>query len=248
MKIIALIPASLNSRKLKNKDIYNFNGHPLLAYTISSAIQSGIFSSIVCVTDNFIYGQIAKYYGASVPVLYPKNFLSEDQSNREWVSWALSYLINEGASFDAFATLGPTNPFRMPEMIQRAWAQFSAEPKTQTVQSVEKLLYSQESVWKIEKGTETLYSENSQINESNKNEIDSTIAIFAKNCCIEIHQTSYFLNGNKGKDDQIQPFLTDPDEGFMITSYQDVLKAEYNLSIGKQVPSIDLKSYLMDNI
>ena len=58
MKIIALIPASLNSRKLKNKDIYNFNGHPLLAYSISSAIQSGIFSSIVCVTDNFIYGQL----------------------------------------------------------------------------------------------------------------------------------------------------------------------------------------------
>ena len=157
-------------------------------------------------------------------------------------------MINEGASFDALATLGPTNPFRMPEMIQRAWAQFSAEPKTQAVQSVEKLLYSQESVWKIEKGTETLYSENSQINETNKNEIDSTIAIFTKNCCIEIHQTSYFLSGNNGKDDQIQPFLTDPDEGFMITSYQDVVKAEYNLSIGKQVPSIDLKSYLIDSI
>ena len=66
-KIIALIPARSGSERLKNKNILNFFGHPLLAYTIYSAKKSNLFDKILVSTDSKKYAEIAKSYGAEVP-------------------------------------------------------------------------------------------------------------------------------------------------------------------------------------
>ena len=54
-KIIALIPARSGSVRIKNKNILEINKHPLIAYTITSAIKSKLFSKIIVSTDSSLY-------------------------------------------------------------------------------------------------------------------------------------------------------------------------------------------------
>ena len=69
MKSIAFIPARSGSKRVPNKNIKVLCGHPMLAYSISAAIDSGIFDAVVCATDSPLYADIARHYGAEVPFL-----------------------------------------------------------------------------------------------------------------------------------------------------------------------------------
>ena len=73
MQKLALIPARSGSKRIKDKNIRLFNGHPLISYTIQAAIQSQIFDEIIFATDSEEYADIARYYGATVPFLRENN-------------------------------------------------------------------------------------------------------------------------------------------------------------------------------
>ena len=67
INIVALIPARSGSKRVAHKNIRRLCGHPLLAYSISSALESNIFSDVIVSTDSPRYADIARYYGANVP-------------------------------------------------------------------------------------------------------------------------------------------------------------------------------------
>ena len=73
--IVALIPARAGSKRVPDKNIRPLAGHPLIAYTISSALQSQVFSAVIVSTDSQLYGDIAGHYGAEVPYLRPSESL-----------------------------------------------------------------------------------------------------------------------------------------------------------------------------
>ena len=64
--IVALIPARSGSVRIPNKNIRNLAGHPLMAYSIASALESGLFDRIIVSTDSWEYLKIANKYGAEV--------------------------------------------------------------------------------------------------------------------------------------------------------------------------------------
>ena len=51
-RTLCLIPARSGSKRVPNKNILDVNGHPLLAYTIAAAVESGIFDAVVVSTDS----------------------------------------------------------------------------------------------------------------------------------------------------------------------------------------------------
>ena len=59
-KFLAIIPARSGSERLKDKNIKNLNGLPLIAYTILSANESGVFDILIVSTDSEEYAEIAK--------------------------------------------------------------------------------------------------------------------------------------------------------------------------------------------
>ncbi|MCR4924387.1 MAG: CMP-N-acetlyneuraminic acid synthetase, partial [Lachnospiraceae bacterium] len=69
MKNIAIIPARSGSKGLKDKNIREMAGKPLLAYSIEAAKKSGLYDTIHVSTDSEKYMEIAKGYGAQVPFL-----------------------------------------------------------------------------------------------------------------------------------------------------------------------------------
>ena len=84
-KSIALIPARSGSKRVPNKNVKLINNHPLLAYSIEAAISSKVFDMVVCATDDEEYAEIAKYYGADVPLLRSKEISGDSSPDIEWV-------------------------------------------------------------------------------------------------------------------------------------------------------------------
>jgi len=69
MDIHCIIPARAGSKRIKNKNLYNLNGKPLIAYSIKAALDSGVFNSVIVSTDSEEIAQVARQYGAKVPRL-----------------------------------------------------------------------------------------------------------------------------------------------------------------------------------
>mgnify|MGYP000070463224 CR=1 FL=1 len=63
---IAIIPARIGSKRIKEKNIKNFFGKPIICYSILAAQQTGIFSKIIVTTDSLKIAKIAKKYGADI--------------------------------------------------------------------------------------------------------------------------------------------------------------------------------------
>ena len=124
--IVALIPARAGSKRIKDKNIKILMGHPLVAYTISAAVQSGVFDDVIVSTDSSQYADIAKHYGAHIN-MRPSKYAGDRAPDIDWVNYTLNVLAEKGQNFELFSILRPTSPFRMPESIKKALNKFLKE-------------------------------------------------------------------------------------------------------------------------
>lgn len=115
--MVALIPARAGSKRIPGKNTKLLAGHPLIAYTIAAAQDSGVFWTTVVCADDIETCRLANEYGSLVWLREPA---SDDQPDHAWVS---RYFQNDTA-WEAFAILRPTSPFRTAATIRRAYNQF----------------------------------------------------------------------------------------------------------------------------
>ncbi len=124
MNNIAIIPARSGSKGIKDKNVKNLNGKPLMAYTIDAAIKSGLFQEIMVSTDSEKYAEIAKAYGANVPFLRSQVTATDTASSWDMVDEVLEGYQHIGKDFDSFCLLQPTSPLRTADDIINAYAIF----------------------------------------------------------------------------------------------------------------------------
>lgn len=122
-KIIALIPARSGSKRCPGKNTRMFFGHPLIAYTIRAARESGIFNDILVSTDSEDTIEIAESYGCDA-LLRPVDISQDTSTDREWINHAMSHFSVKSEGYDYFAILRPTSPFRSAELIRYAWVRY----------------------------------------------------------------------------------------------------------------------------
>lgn len=108
MKKISIIPARSGSKGIKDKNIIELCGKPLMAYSIEAALESRVFDRVIVSTDSDRYGRIAEYYGAEV--MYRGEELSGDRTPTYHVIKDLLGRIEE--NIDYFVLLQPTSPMR----------------------------------------------------------------------------------------------------------------------------------------
>lgn len=118
MSAVALIPARAGSERVPGKNVKPLAGHPLLAYSIACAQESGAFDAIVVSTDDEGIAAVARRYGAEVPALRPAEIGGSTSPDIAWVTHMLGVLAAEGRTFDLFAILRPTSPFRDPATVR----------------------------------------------------------------------------------------------------------------------------------
>lgn len=122
--IIALVPARSGSQRIPGKNIKPLAGHPLLAYTLAAAKQSGIFSTILVSSDSQEILNVGFQMGGICGLRRPEKYATNDSPDIEWVKHALTSQLVADQRHDCFAILRPTSPFRSAATIQRAWAEF----------------------------------------------------------------------------------------------------------------------------
>ena len=117
---LCLIPARGGSKRILRKNIREFAGKPMIAWSIEAAKQSGCFDNIVVSTDDREIRDIAKSYGADVPFLRP-SYLSDDFTSAiKVVTHAVMWHQNQGCILENVCCLYATAPFVDPTDIQKA--------------------------------------------------------------------------------------------------------------------------------
>lgn len=89
---LAIIPARIGSKRIKNKNIKNFEGKPIIYYSILAAKLSGIFDKVIVSTDSLKIASISKKYGADVPFLRSKELSKDNIGIIEVISKVLKKL------------------------------------------------------------------------------------------------------------------------------------------------------------
>lgn len=109
-KAIAIIPARGGSKRIPRKNIKEFHGKPLIAYSIEAALASELFDKVIVSTDDEEIAQTARIYGASVPFLRPKELSDDFTGTGDVVQHAINYLKENGEEFDFVCTIYATAP------------------------------------------------------------------------------------------------------------------------------------------
>lgn len=124
MKRIAIIPARSGSKGLKDKNIIDLCGKPLIAYSIEAALETGLFDHVIVSTDSEHYADIAQHYGAEV--MMRGEALSNDKATTFMVlEDILKNRLQE--SIDYFVLLQPTSPLRTSKHITEAIEKFESK-------------------------------------------------------------------------------------------------------------------------
>jgi pseudaminic acid cytidylyltransferase len=108
---VAVIPARGGSKRIPRKNIKDFHGIPLLAYSIKIALKSKLFDKVIVSTDDEEIAKIAIKYGAEVPFIRPINLSDDFTATDAVVNHALEYLRKQGENYDFVCTIYATAPF-----------------------------------------------------------------------------------------------------------------------------------------
>ena len=239
-KAIALIPARAGSVRVPDKNIRFLNGHPLIAYTISAAVQSGVFDRVLVSTDSEEYARIARHYGAEVPFLRPAEIAGSKSPDIEWVEFTLNELKNRGEEYHYFSVLRPTSPFRQAETIQRAWKLFQEFGKADSLRAVEVCSQHPGKMWVVR--GEIMYPVMPVTPPEqpwHSSQFAALPEVYVQNASLEIAKISVSKKGRTIAGEIIQPFLTEGFEGFDINQEVDWVLAEYYLKKGEaKLPEI----------
>ncbi len=110
MKCIAIIPARGGSKRIPRKNIKEFYGKPLIAYSIQTALDSQLFEKVIVSTDDEEIAKIAQEYGAQTPFLRPSELSDDFTGTGAVVNHTLEYLKSLGENYDFCCTIYATAP------------------------------------------------------------------------------------------------------------------------------------------
>lgn len=240
-RIVALIPARSGSKRLPDKNIRPLAGHPLIAYTIAAARQSGIFAEVIVSTDSLEYARLAEAYGAESPFLRPSEIAGEFSPDIEWVEYTLRRLEEEGRSYECFSILRPTSPFRLPETIRRAWSEFLGEEGVDSLRAVEKCKEHPGKMWVLRgRRMMPLLPLTPAEQPWHSSQYAALPEVYVQNASLEIARTSVVRETRTIAGTVIMPFLTEGYEGYDVNRPYDWALAEELVRTGAaRLPDVE---------
>lgn len=116
---VAIVPARGGSKRIPGKNIKNFAGKPLIAYSIEAAKASGLFDKIIISTDSEEVAEVAKAYDAEVPFIRPKELSDDVIGTRPVTNHALDFCIKHFYKPEFCCCIYATAPFLQAEYLQQ---------------------------------------------------------------------------------------------------------------------------------
>ncbi|MDA1185443.1 MAG: acylneuraminate cytidylyltransferase family protein [Acidobacteria bacterium] len=235
--VVALIPARQGSKRVPGKNVRLLGQHPVIAYTIAVAIDSGVFESVIVSTDSEAIAAIARHYGAEVPFLRPQEFAGDTSPDIEWLEYTMAELKGNGRAWDCFSLLRPTSPFRTVATIRRAWEQFTTQHDVDSLRAVEKCGQHPGKMWVIDGDRMSpLLPPGPDGRQWHSMPYQALPSVYVQNASLEIAWTRVVFDGRTISGNVLTPFLTVGYEGFDINDPRDWMVAERLMADGEVEP------------
>ena len=121
MSTLCIITARGGSKRIPRKNIKDFLGKPIIAYSIEAALTSNIFDEVMVSTDDEEIAKISQSYGASVPFLRSEATSNDYASTRDVLLEVLEKYDKMGKMFEYFSCIYPTAPFVTSQKLKAAF-------------------------------------------------------------------------------------------------------------------------------
>jgi CMP-N,N'-diacetyllegionaminic acid synthase len=227
---VALIPARSGSQRVPGKNIRPLAGHPLIAYTIAAARDSGVFDAVLVSTDSEEIAAIARRYGADLPGLRPADLATSISPDIEWVQHVMAERDDE-----VFSILRPTSPFRTAVTVKRGLERFfELGDQIDSLRAVELVRQHPDKMWIVTGDLmRPLLEQTSDGTPYHSRQYQSLPQIYVQNSSLEIAWTRVLNTDGSIAGRRVAPFFTEGWEGFSIDYLEDLERAEAALERGE---------------
>ncbi len=120
---VCIIPARFGSKRIPKKNIKEFLGKPIIAYSIEAALASKCFDRVIVSTDSPAIGCVAEEFGAEVPFMRPHELSDDYAGTLPVVKHAIQWLAENAVAPSEVCCVYATAPFLQPETLKSAYQQ-----------------------------------------------------------------------------------------------------------------------------
>ena len=235
LEILALIPARGKSKSIPKKNIREFAGHPLVAYSITAALQSKLVTRVIVSTDSEEIAAVARTHGAGTPFMRPAELAQDDTMDFPVFAHALRWLAdNEGYHPDLVVQLRATSPIYPRDLIDDAISTLLAHPHADSVRGVVPSSQNPYKMWKVaEDGRLLPLLKVDGIKEAFNSPRQSLPDTFWQTGHIDVIRTSTILEQGSLSGSSIYPVYIHPDFSVDIDTVQDWRRAEQMVTEGR---------------
>lgn len=117
---LCIIPARGGSKRIPRKNIKDFLGKPIIAYSIQAALESGLFNEVMVSTDDEEIAEVAKQYGAKVPFMRSVSNANDFATTMDVLKEVVLNYRKLNQNFRYICCLYPTAPFVSSEKLLQA--------------------------------------------------------------------------------------------------------------------------------
>lgn len=116
---LAVIPARGGSKRIPRKNIRNFCGKPMIAWSITAALESGCFDRVIVSTDDAEIAETSRCYGAEVPFIRPEALSGDHAGTVPVIAHAINWQSQTGPAPEVVCCLYATAPFVRPSDLMQ---------------------------------------------------------------------------------------------------------------------------------
>jgi CMP-N,N'-diacetyllegionaminic acid synthase len=242
------VPARSGSLRVPDKNIRRLDGHPLIAYAIAAAKESGVFKHVVVSTDSELIARIAVHYGAEVPGLRPAELATSTSPDIAWIEHVFGALSERP---DAFAIIRPTSPFRGGPSIARGFHRFVELSHTHGIDSLRAVELCKQhpgKMWVIEGETMRPLLDQSHLEVAwHAQQYQSLPPVYVQNSSLEIAWSRVVTETGSREGRVVAPFELPPPEGLAIDNPEDWDQAERLVATGQALlPAVRVPAWTPD--
>jgi N-acylneuraminate cytidylyltransferase len=149
-EVLAIIPARGGSKGIPGKNIRDFAGYPLIAYSIAAGLKAKSVKRVIVSTDDEQIAAVARQCGAETPFLRPAEFAQDDSADLPLFQHAMQWLAeHENYRPEVVVQLRPTSPIRPQDCVDRAVGILLAHPDADSVRGVVPAGQNPHKMWRL---------------------------------------------------------------------------------------------------
>jgi N-acylneuraminate cytidylyltransferase len=212
-EVLAIIPARGGSKGIPRKNIRNFAGYPLLAYSIAAGLQAKNVTRLIVSTDDEQIAAVAREFGAGTPFMRPVELARDDTTDLLVFQHALAWLAeHEGYKPELVVQLRPTSPIRPRDCVDDAVKTLLAHPDADSVRGVVPAGQNPHKMWRIsgEDGAMTPLLEVAGITEPYNAPRQSLPPIYWQTGQVDAIRVGTILRNVSMTGDKVYPLVIDP--------------------------------------